>query len=283
MNTSQQPLSISKDGFTVTGTKTLVMGILNVTPDSFSDGNAFFHFKDAVSRGLQMEDEGADIIDIGGESSRPFSEPVADTEELRRVIPVIEQLMKRLTIPLSIDTWKASVAREALQAGALIVNDISALHGDPHMIEVLRQSSATVVLMHMQGTPKTMQENPAYHQVTCDIVSWLAERIAFCGKAGIGGKRIIIDPGIGFGKTLSDNLKLLKQIDFFATLEKPILVGASRKSFIGTLLPAPVQDRLEGSIAAAVIAAVKGASIVRVHDVQATVRALKVADAIIRA
>lgn len=280
MNTIKQPLSISAGNVTLTGDKTLVMGILNVTPDSFSDGNAYFRVEDAVTRGLRIEDEGADILDIGGESSRPFSESVPDTEEIRRTIPVIERLVKRLTIPLSIDTWKASVAREAIHAGARIVNDITALHGDPLMLGLLCQSSAAIVLMHMQGTPKTMQQNPSYHQVTCDIVSWLAERIAMCESAGIASDRIIVDPGIGFGKTLSDNLKLLKELDFFATLKRPILVGASRKSFIGTLLPAPVQQRLEGSIAAAVIAAINGASIVRVHDVEATVRALKIADAI---
>jgi dihydropteroate synthase len=259
------------------------MGVLNVTPDSFSDGNLHYSLDRAIDRGLQIQEEGADILDIGGESSRPSAVAVDENEEIRRVVPVIEHLAPRLKIPISIDTCKAEVARRALAAGAALVNDISALTASPDMVDVVREGSASVILMHMQNDPRGMQIAPHYDNVTDEVIGFLAERIQFAESGGICSDRIIIDPGIGFGKTLVHNLLLLKELDFFAKLRKPILIGVSRKSFIGAILSSPVHERLEGSIAAAIVAVIRGASMVRVHDVLATVRALRVADAIVRA
>lgn len=268
--------------------RTHLMGVLNVTPDSFSDGGRYLDPDTAVAHALRMVDEGADIIDVGGESTRPRStaygegaEPVDVTEELRRVLPVIERLARVSDVPISIDTYKAEVARRALEAGAVIVNDISGLRFDAEMADVIGQAGASVVIMHIKGTPKTMQLNPAYEDLFGEIKAYLAEGIDKARQAGI--KQIIIDPGIGFGKQLEHNLRLISGLEQFRSLGYPLLVGASRKSFIGTVLNVPVHERVEGSLAAAVAAVLRGANILRVHDVRETKRAVAIADAIRRA
>jgi dihydropteroate synthase len=262
-------------------THTVVMGIVNVTPDSFYDGGKRFDTERAVSDALEMIHVGAEIIDIGGESTRPGAQPVPLEEELRRVIPVIRGLRARSNVPLSIDTYKEAVARAALDAGADIVNDISALRFDPRMAELIASESVPVILMHMQGVPRTMQLQPHYQDVVREVNDFLTERIRSALEAGIPRERIIIDPGIGFGKTLAHNLALLKDISSFKSLGQPLLVGISRKAFIGKILNAAgPQERLEGSLAAAVVAAVSGANMIRAHDVGETHRALRVADAI---
>ena len=246
----------------------LVMGILNVTPDSFSDGGQHFDLANAVARARQMADEGADIIDIGGESTRPGATAVSAEEEIRRVVPVIEQISDLL---VSVDTTKAIVAERALAAGARIVNDISALQSDAEMLPVVRNSGAGVVLMHMQGTPTTMQDNPRYVDVVQEVRKFLAERITATVTGGVKKSQIAVDPGIGFGKTVEHNRQLLAGLEQFAALGCPILVGASRKSFIGQLLNRPAAERLPGSLAAAAWAVLHGAKILRVHDVAETV------------
>ena len=253
-----------------------IMGILNVTPDSFSDGGRFFTLDDAVKQALQMSEEGADIIDVGGESSRPGAEPVSTEEELHRVIPVIRELRRQSKIALSIDTTKSLIAARAIEAGATMINDISAGLGDPEMFAVAAQFSVPICLMHMQGKPKTMQNNPQYKDVVAEVKAFLAGRIAAAAKAGIAKEKIIVDPGIGFGKRLEDNIALLQHCDRFVELGCPVLIGASRKSFIGQITGAPVQDRLPGSLAAVAVAAQKGAKIFRVHDVAATRQFLSV-------
>jgi len=255
------------------------MGIVNVTPDSFSDGGSFADAERAVAHALAMAKAGADIIDIGGESTRPGAAPVSAEEEICRVVPVIERL-GRLTI--SVDTTKAVVAERALTAGARIVNDISALRFDARMADVVRDAGAGVVLMHMQGTPQTMQAEPHYTDVVAEVRDFLAERIAFAVSRGIKKSQIAIDLGIGFGKTVEHNLALLAHLETFASLGCPVLVGASRKSFIGKVL-APIrseQERLAGSVAVAVWAVMHGARIVRVHDVAETVDAVRMVEAI---
>ncbi|MDP2600929.1 MAG: dihydropteroate synthase [Deltaproteobacteria bacterium] len=247
-----------------------IMGILNVTPDSFSDGGAFLAPADAVKQALQMEKEGADIIDIGGESSRPGSQSISIEEELKRIIPVVQELRRQSQIAISIDTTKSLVAARALEAGATMINDISAGLGDPEMFFVAAKYQVPVCLMHMQGKPQTMQNSPHYDDVVEEVKRFLALRIEVAVKTGIPKNKIIIDPGIGFGKRLGDNIALLKNCDRFQGLGCPILIGASRKSFIGQITGAPVQDRLPGSLAATAIATQKGASILRVHDVAAT-------------
>jgi dihydropteroate synthase len=253
------------------------MGILNVTPDSFSDGGAFADTERAVAHAQAMAAAGADIVDIGGESTRPGAAPVSAEEEIRRVVPVIEKL-SGLTI--SVDTMKAAVAERALTAGARIVNDISALRFDARMTDVVREAGAGVVLMHMQGTPRTMQVEPRYDDVVAEVRAFLAERIAFAESRGIKKSQIAIDPGIGFGKTVEHNLTLLAHLEMFCELGCPVLVGASRKSFIGKLLTREPQERLAGSVAVAVWAVTHGARIVRVHDVAETVDAVRMAEAI---
>jgi dihydropteroate synthase len=254
------------------------MGILNVTPDSFSDGGRFLAPARAAERAFQMIDEGADFIDVGGESTRPQSEPISADEELRRVLPVVARLAEQTNIPISIDTTKAKVASEALAAGARIVNDISGLHFDAKMAEAVANKSASVVLMHIKGTPQTMQLNPTYDNLVGEVMAYLQAGIEKAKQAGI--VQIIVDPGIGFGKTQAHNLHLLRELTRLKALGFPILVGASRKSFIGTILKLPVEQRVEGSVAAAVVAAMNGANIVRVHDVKETKRAMLIADAI---
>lgn len=256
---------------------TTIMGVLNVTPDSFSDGGKFIDIDHAVAHARQMEDEGADIIDVGGESTRPGSDPVREEEELRRVIPVIERLAHEVTVPISIDTYKPRVAEAALIAGARMVNDVSGLRNE-EMIAVVARAHVPVVIMHMLGEPKSMQENPEYRDVVDDIKHFFEDRIRIAQVAGITD--VILDPGIGFGKKLEHNLEILRRLREFETLGLPILVGVSRKSFIGALSGAPVEERLPGSIAAAVIAVGNGASIVRVHDVKATRQALAIVNAV---
>ena len=261
--------------------KTHIMGVLNVTPDSFSDGGAYFSLDQAVTHAKQLVAEGADSIDIGGESTQPGSEPVSEEEELRRVLPVIEQLRDQISVPISIDTYKPTVAKQALQAGATVLNDITGLT-NPKMVAVAADYRVPVVIMHMQGRPKTMQTNPTYDDVVNDIKKFFQERIAVASATGI--TNLILDPGIGFGKTLEHNLTILKRLHEFTDLGYPILVGPSHKSFIGQLTGGlPATERLEGTIAAIVTARLSGASIVRVHDVLHCRRALQIVDAIINA
>ncbi len=268
--------------------RTHVMGILNVTPDSFSDGGKYVEPGKAVDRALEMIDEGADIIDVGGESTRPKSnaygegaEPIGVEEELRRVLPVIHQLAARTDIPISIDTYRSAVARSALDEGATLVNDISGFHFDPLMPEVVARMGASVVLMHIKGTPKTMQQNPTYDDLVTEVKEYLLEGIEAARQHNI--EQIVIDPGIGFGKTRQHNLLLLKRLHDLASLGYPLLVGTSRKNFIGAILDLPIEKRLEGSLATAVISTLHGAHIVRVHDVKETVLAVRMADAIMNA
>ena len=245
-----------------------IMGILNVTPDSFSDGGHFFNSARAVSRALQMAEQGADIIDVGGESTRPGSEPVLLDEELRRVIPVIEGIRQRSNVLISVDTYKAEVAEQALQAGADIVNDISAARFDEKMAAVVKKYDCPLVIMHMKGTPKTMQEQPFYDDVIQEISDFFVERMNILTKQGIS--KIILDPGIGFGKRVSDNLKIIQSFHEFKKLGQPLLIGLSRKSFLGRILDREVDQRLAGTLAANLLAIQSGAHIVRVHDVPET-------------
>jgi len=257
------------------GNRTCIMGILNVTPDSFSDGGLFFSCDAAVAHGEKLAEAGADIIDIGGESTRPFSESVSIEEEGRRVLPVIEKLAKRVSIPISIDTTKASIAKKAIESGASIINDISAMYSDPDMMGVAAKYGVPVVIMHMKGAPKTMQISPHYDDLIKEIKEFLEKAIDRAEKNGIARSKIIIDPGIGFGKTVKHNLLIIKHLYKFKTLNNPVLIGPSRKSFIRNILES-IRDgdtRLEipeletGTQAAIAAAVLKGAHIVRVHDV----------------
>ena len=262
--------------------RTLVMGILNVTPDSFSDGGRFLDRATAVTHATRLVDDGADILDIGGESTRPGSTPVSADEELERVHPVIERLAElHPGVPVSIDTRKADVAAEALDAGATIVNDVSG-GADPRMFDVVREREAAVVLMHMQGDPKTMQEAPHYDDVVGEVHEYLRQRIEAAELAGIAPDRIAVDPGIGFGKDLDQNLELMRGVGALLDLGRPVMVGPSRKRFIGAILDLPEEERVEGTIGAVVWMVGQGAHIVRVHDVREVVRAVRVADAIER-
>ena len=271
----RKTLSCGKYGLSLE--KTIIMGILNVTPDSFSDGNVFFDLDNAVEHGKQMAKDGANMIDVGGESTRPGSLPVPENEELRRVKPVIETLAKEAGVPISIDTCKPRVAEECIKAGASVINDITGL-ASKKMLNVAKKYNVPVVIMHMKGKPKTMQKNPHYKDVVEEIKKFLKERASRARKSGI--KEIIIDPGIGFGKTTNHNLEIIKRLGEFKELGYPILVGPSRKSFIGNVTGLPVNERLEGTLAAISIAVIKGANIVRVHDVRQCARAVQIADAI---
>jgi dihydropteroate synthase len=263
--------------------RTLVMGILNVTPDSFSDGGRFLDRATAVAHATRMVDEGAEILDVGGESTRPRSTPVSADDELERVHPVIERLAElHPGVPVSIDTRKADVAAEALDAGATIVNDVSG-GADPAMFDVVRDREAAVVLMHMQGDPATMQEAPHYDDVVGEVHEYLRQRIEAAELAGIDAERIAIDPGIGFGKDLDHNLELMHGVDALLDLGRPVMVGPSRKKFIGTILDLPEEERVEGTVGAVVWMLARGAHLVRVHDVREVVRAVRVSDAIARA
>jgi dihydropteroate synthase len=264
------------------------MGILNVTPDSFSDGGRFLDADAAIAHARELIDEGADILDVGGESTRPGAEPVTAEEELRRVLPVLEWIAAHAPPPrVSIDTFKASVARSALAAGACIVNDVTALRGDPDMVGVVADGDACCCLMHMLGEPRTMQSAPNYGDVVDDVKAFLEERLEFAVREGVAEERIMLDPGIGFGKTVEHNLTLLCRLDELAALGRPLVVGTSRKSFLGRILalaageqePVDVARRLPGTIATNVLALERGASVFRVHDVAAVRGALAVAAA----
>ena len=262
------------------GKRTVIIGILNVTPDSFSDGGRYLNVKQAINYAKKMVADGADIIDIGGQSSRPGAPPASIEEELARVLPVIEGLVNEITVPMSIDTCKSTVARRALEAGAHIVNDITALQGDSEMTEVVTEMNAGVVLMHMQGNPRTMQLSPVYEDVVAEISSWLQQRIDEAETKGIQPDQIMIDPGIGFGKTADHNLEILRRLDDFRCMHKPVLIGTSRKSFIGQTLNLPVDDRVEGTAATVAWAIAHGADMIRVHDVKAMNRVARMTDAI---
>ena len=259
----------------------LLMGILNVTPDSFSDGGQFNAMDHAVARALQMEADGADIIDIGGESTRPGSEGVTLDEELRRTIPVIRELAQKLRIPISIDTTKSEVARQALDAGAEIVNDISGLTFDDAMMDVCREADAGICLMHIQGTPQTMQQNPHYEDVVSEVSEFLQQQVDRCLMAGILAERMCVDPGIGFGKTADHNLQLLKAIPRLqAELQRPVLIGHSRKRFLSKILGRSVEERESGTVGVSIALAQLGVDILRIHDVRSVRDALVAWDTI---
>ncbi len=263
--------------------KTYIMGILNVTPDSFSDGGRFFDEKRAIEHAFRLFEEGADIIDVGGESTRPGSEPVTVEEEIRRTVPVIKAISKEIKIPISIDTYKSEVARHALDAGASMVNDISGMRFDPEMAKVVSEYEVPVIIMHIKGRPKDMQRNPQYEALIPEIMDYLRISIRLAKKFGILDNKIIIDPGIGFGKTFDHNLEIIKNLKEFTALGKPIAIGVSRKAFIGKVLgDVPPERRLEGTAAAVAISIFNGANIIRVHDVKEMAKVAKVADAIKR-
>ena len=280
---------IGNKNFTL-GKQTIIMGILNVTPDSFSDGGKFFSTKDAVKQAIRMEKEGADIIDIGGESTRPGAANITKEEEIKRVIPVIKELVDKISIPLSIDTYKSDVAEKALDLGAGMVNDVTAFQGDKKLVNILAKYDAPICLMHMKGKPCDMQKNPVYNDVIKEIICFFKERTEYAKLNGIKKENIIIDPGLGFGKRtgsgVEDNCEILSRLSELKDLGFPIMIGASRKTFIGNVCgndkPLPVTDRLEGSLAAACIAIANGADIVRVHDVKETCRCVALVDSIIR-
>jgi len=259
------------------------MGIVNVTPDSFSDGGRFATSSEAVEEGLRMVENGADILDVGGESTRPGSDLVSAEEELKRVVPVIEALAEKVHVPLSVDTTKAAVAREAIRAGAEIINDISAMRLDNAMPQLAADTGAGVILMHMRGLPKDMQAGSlVYQSLINEILGFLRERLQSVQSSGVERERTMIDPGIGFGKTAADNMNLLKYLSRFRELGRPILTGVSRKSFIGRVLGGEPQDRLEGTAAALAVAVMNGSSVVRVHDVGFMKKVVAMTDAILR-
>ena len=260
--------------------ESLIMGILNVTPDSFSDGGLYFETQKAINHALSMIEDGADIIDIGGESTRPFSNPVSLDDELLRVVPVIKELRKRTDAVISIDTTKSTVAKEACLVGADIINDISGMLFDTKMIDVAKDIGCPVVLMHIKGNPKTMQENPAYDNLISDIKSHLLERVDYAIENGIDRKNIILDPGIGFGKTIENNFEILNRLDELTSTGYPFLIGTSNKSFIGKILNVNEGDRLQGTIVANTIALQKGCKIFRVHNVKEAKRCLLIANKI---
>ena len=260
--------------------QSLIMGILNVTPDSFSDGGQYFDKNVAVEHALAMIRNGANIIDIGGESTRPFSDPVSLDEEISRVIPVIKGIRKKSDVCISIDTTKSMVASEALHVGASIINDVSAMEVDPFMADIAVKFDCPIIIMHMKGTPKNMQDNPTYESLISDIKNYLIKRIDYAVSKGVHRKKIIIDPGIGFGKTVENNFEIINNLNHFVKLNFPVLLGASRKSFIGIALNLPENERLEGSLAANIIGLQQGVKIFRVHDVAETYKALLIANKI---
>ena len=261
--------------------ETLVMGILNVTPDSFSDGGLFYNTDEAVSHALQLIEYGIDIIDIGGESTRPGAKKISEEEEIQRIIPVVKQIRELSSeIIISIDTTKSMVAQKAIQSGANIINDISGFSFDNKMIDVVRESKVPVIIMHMQGDPSNMQNKPVYDDLIIDISSFFKSKIKLAIDAGITKEQIIIDPGIGFGKTVGDNFQLINQLNKFCKLGFPVMIGPSRKSFIGTTLNLPVDDRLEGTAAAVAVGVMNGARIVRVHDVKEIKRVVTIVEKI---
>ena len=260
--------------------QSLIMGILNVTPDSFSDGGQYFDKNVAVEHALAMIRNGANIIDIGGESTRPFSDPVSLDEEISRVIPVIKGIREKSDVCISIDTTKSMVASEALHVGASIINDVSAMEVDPFMADIAVKFDCPIIIMHMKGTPKNMQDNPTYESLISDIKNYLIKRIDYAVSKGVHRKKIIIDPGIGFGKTVENNFEIINNLNHFVKLNFPVLLGASRKSFIGIALNLPENERLEGSLAANIIGLQQGVKIFRVHDVAETYKALLIANKI---
>lgn len=270
--------------------KTIIMGVLNVTPDSFSDGGKFSSVDDAVNYAIQMQDDGADIIDIGGESTRPGALSLSISEELNRVVPVIEKLIKKIDVPLSIDTYKSDVAKRSLDLGVGMINDITALKGDKKLVNIIASYKVPVCLMHMKGNSRDMQKNPVYDDIIFEILNFLKERTEYARFNDIKKENIVIDPGLGFGKRtgrgIEDNCIILKRLSEFKILKYPILIGASRKTFIGNICggekPLPVEDRREGSLAAAAVAILNGADIIRVHDVKETKRCVDLIDYIIR-
>jgi len=279
---------IWKDHQLELGGRTAIMGVVNVTPDSFSDGGKFFRTEDAVFQGLKLYQEGADILDIGGESTRPFSDPLSADEESARVLPVIEKLAARIPLPISIDTTKAVVARRALEAGAGMINDVSSLRMDPELVEVAAEYGVPLVLMHMKGTPKDMQVSPRYENLIGEIKSFLAAAAERAVKGGVSRSKLIIDPGIGFGKTFSHNLTLIRRLAEFKSLGLPLLAGPSRKAFIRNLLKDPNETDIDpqipivetGTQAAVAAAILNGAHIIRVHDVANTLATVKIIDAV---
>jgi dihydropteroate synthase len=257
------------------------MGVLNVTPDSFSDGGLFFDPQGAIEHGLQMAEEGADIIDVGGESSRPGSDSLPLDEELKRIIPVIEGLACRLPIPISVDTYKAQVAEQAIEAGAQMINDISGLRFDAQMPALAARYDTPLIIMHIKGIPKTMQQAPSYQDVMGEIIAYLREGIESAEQAGVDPHQVVVDPGIGFGKRVEDNLVILNRLDALNILERPILIGTSRKAFIGAVLNQEVGERMIGTLATVAVSALKGVHIVRVHDVAPVRQTIDMVDAII--
>jgi dihydropteroate synthase len=259
----------------------LVMGVINVTPDSFSDGGKFLDSSAAVEHALKLAAEGAEVLDIGGESTRPGAVPVAEAEELRRVLPVIEQLAGRVNIPISIDTIKPAVARAALAAGASIVNDVAAHREDSAMWRDVAEFEAGYICVHARGTPRTMQENPVYEDVVREVGGFFRERLGRLNAAGVAADQVVLDVGIGFGKTMEHNLQLLANLRSFTTMARPLLMGISRKSFIGKMLGADLTERLSASLAGACLAVESGAQIIRAHDVAETVRAVRMTEALL--
>jgi len=263
----------------------VVVGILNVTPDSFSDGGDFLDPEAAAEHAVAMLDEGAEILDLGGESTRPGSDPVSQEEEIERVVPVLERILSvRPEAVISVDTYRAGTATAVLQAGARLINDVTALLGDPRMVSVVKEAACPVILMHMQGEPKTMQEEPHYTDVVREVRDFLAKRAEYAIAAGVGPENVIVDPGIGFGKNLEHNLALLRNLDAVVDLGFPVLIGASRKTFIGRITGVQeARDRVFGTVAATVLAYQQGATYFRVHDVRANREALAVAEAVLHA
>jgi dihydropteroate synthase len=268
--------------------KTYIMGILNITPDSFYNGNKFFSIDKAVDHAISMEEEGANIIDVGGQSTRPGANPISFKEEINRVLPVVKILLEKLNIPISVDTNKSKIAEKVLDLGVPMINDISGLRNDKKMIDIIKDYKCTICIMHMKGNPSNMQNSPTYKNTVKEIHKFLKERIKFAVKNGIKKEKIIIDPGIGFGKRtgkgIEDNCEILRHLHVLKNLNSPILIGASRKKFIGNVCKKTVQlpekERLEGSLAAAVIAAINGANIIRVHDVEETRRCLQLVNCV---
>jgi len=263
--------------------RTLVMGILNVTPDSFSDGGKYLNKNDAIRHGIKLAAEGSDIIDIGGESTRPGAEPLSLEDEKNRVIPVIKELVKEIQIPISVDTYKSKVAREALDAGAAIINDISGLKADDKMAGIAAEYDVPVVVMHIKGTPRDMQIDPHYENMMSEVRNSLKESVDIALNAGVDKNKIIVDPGIGFGKELTDNFSLIKNLDYFKSLGHFILVGPSRKSFLWKTLDVSPDETIEATAAAVTACIMAGADIVRIHDVKEVINAVKVADLIVSA
>jgi dihydropteroate synthase len=276
--------NIDMAGTLTAGPGPFIVGILNVTPDSFSDGGDFLDPEAAAEHAAAMLDEGADMLDVGGESTRPGSDPVSQEEEIRRVVPVLERILSvRPEAVISVDTYRAGTVTAALEAGASLVNDVTALRGDPRMVSAIEEAACPVILMHMQGDPKTMQKDPHYEDVVREVRDFLAERTEYAVAAGVRPENIIVDPGIGFGKNLEHNLVLLHNLDEIVDLGFPVLIGASRKSFIGRIIGVQeARDRVSGTVATTVLAYEQGATFFRVHDVRANREALAVAEAVLR-